>query len=327
VPPRISVVVATRNRASLLAKALAGLEAQQFPMEDFEVVVVDNGSTDDTCDRVSAHMGAVTNVRYMFEPTVGLSVARNTGCRVARGEWVAFLDDDAVPQSNWLTRIVAAFDEVSPTPACVGGPVEPIFEVTPPEWVKGILLDFLSVVDHAQRPFFIQDVLHSRKLVAANMAVQKAALDRAGGFHPWLSRVGDSLRSGEDVLLQLQLERLGLPLYYDPTIRVRHHVSAGRLTRRWLTERAYWGGVSDSLTSFLNRPPTLWWALRTLSWSLRATLQSPLLMATLLRSSADPQRVESQCMAWHRLGSVVGGFKAIALSMTSPELAQPTAAE
>jgi glycosyltransferase involved in cell wall biosynthesis len=314
---RISVIIATRNRASLLAMALDGLGAQQFPTEDFEVVVVDNGSTDGTRDVVSARARSSMKVKYIFEPTLGVSVARNVGTRASAGPLVAFLDDDAIPEPDWLPRIMAVFDRVSPTPACVGGRVEPIFEGPPPEWVDGALLDFLSVVDHAPAPFFLRDVLHGQKLVSANMALQKAALDRAGGFDPRLSRIGDSLLSGGEVLLQLQLEKLGLPIYYDPAIRVRHHVSASRLTSRWLEDRAFWGGVSDSLLSFLNRPPTLWWALRTFSWSTRSALKKPLSVVALLRSPTDFRGIESRCMTWHRLGSVVGALKALHWSLTA----------
>jgi glycosyltransferase involved in cell wall biosynthesis len=313
---RISVVIATRNRAPLLAMALEGLRAQQFPPDDFEVVVVDNGSTDGTHDLVTARANSSMKVAYIFEPRLGLSIARNTGWRAAEGMWVAFLDDDAIPQRDWLMRITAAFDHVSPTPSCVGGRVEPIYEVTPPEWAKGSMLDLLTVVDHAREPFFVKDVLHGPKLVGANMAVHKAVLNRAAGFHPSLGRIGANLLSGEEVLLQLQLEKLGLPIYYDPAILVRHHVSADRLTRRWLKKRSFWGGVSDSLISFLNRPPTPWWALRTLSWSARSALKSPLSVVALLRPSTDSRGIESRCMTWHRLGSVVGGLKALRWSLT-----------
>jgi glycosyltransferase involved in cell wall biosynthesis len=325
VPLRISVVIATLNRAPMLAMALDGLREQQFPTKDYEVIVVDNGSTDGTSALVSTRAKSSANLRYIFEPSPGVSIARNTGWRASGGAWVAFLDDDAIPQPDWLTRIMAAFDHASPTPSCVGGRVEPIYEVSPPDWVKGRLLDFLTVVDHAREPFFIRDVLHGSKLVSANMAFQKAALDRAGGFHPELDRIGDNLLSGGEVLLQLQLEKLDLPIYYDPAIFVRHHVSAGRLTRRWLEDRAFWGGVSDSLMSYLNRPPTLWWALRTLSWSVRSVLGSPLLIATLLRRSSDPDVVQSRCMAWHRLGSVVGAIRAISLSLISRKAPEQTA--
>jgi glycosyltransferase involved in cell wall biosynthesis len=322
-PRRISVVIASRNRAPLLAMALEGLRAQEFPPEDFEVVVVDNGSTDGTRELVSARAESSMNVAYIFEPRLGLSIARNTGWLTAVGTWVAFLDDDAIPERDWLTRIAAAFEHVSPTPSCVGGRVEPIYEVTPPEWAKGSMLDLLTVVDHARDPFFVKDVLHGPKLVGANMAVHKAALSRAAGFHPGLGRVGDSLLSGEEVLLQLQLENFGLPIYYDPAILVRHHVSADRLTRQWLKKRSFWGGVGDSLISFLNRPPTPWWALRTLSWSIRSALKSPLSVVALLSSSTDPRRIQLRCVGWHRVGSIVGALKALRWSLTARSASLP----
>jgi hypothetical protein len=123
--------------------------------------------------------------------------------------------------------------------------------------------------------------------------------------------VGTRLLSGGDVLVQLQLERLGMPVYYDPGIHVRHHVAARRLTREWMADRAYWGGVSDALLSFFDRGKTLWWAARTLSWGIRSVASSPRLMARLL----NKDDFVAECAAWHRLGFVAGGARAIRLSL------------
>lgn len=147
------------------------------------------------------------------------------------------------------------------------------------------------------------------------MAFRKADIERVGGFHPWLDRVGDNLLSGGDVLIQLQFERVGLPVFYDPRIRVLHHVAATRLTRSWLEERAYWGGVSDALLSYLNRPATFWWALRTFVWNTRMLLLSPRLMLQLAKSGDEPEAVTVTWRAWHRLGGVVGGLRAVSLAL------------
>jgi len=308
---RISVVIATHNRGEYLTKALEGLAAQTLPSAEFEVLVIDNASTDDTRERVLAHARSEVNVRYINEPTLGASVARNNGWRAARSPYVAFLDDDAIPDADWLERIVRAFEEVVPRPACVGGRVEPIYEIPPPDWLKGPLLDHLTVIDHSPRPVFLVDIIHRQKLASANMAVDRAALERIGGFLTRIDRVGTRLLSGGDVLVQLQLERLGMPVYYDPGIHVRHHVAARRLTREWMADRAYWGGVSDALLSFFDRGKTLWWAARTLSWGIRSVASSPRLMARLL----NKDDFVAECAAWHRLGFVAGGARAIRLSL------------
>jgi hypothetical protein len=147
------------------------------------------------------------------------------------------------------------------------------------------------------------------------MAFERAVLEEIGGFSSNLDRVGDNLLSGGDVLPQLQMEKLGRPVYYDPAVRVRHHVSARRLTPEWLVERAYWGGVSDALLSFYIRGGNLWWGLRTLSWGVRSAARSPRLMFSLTQPSND--NVAAKCDASHRLGSLVGGWWAIRRAVTN----------
>src|ERR1700686_4893935 len=116
---RIAVVIATHNRDQYLMKALDGLSSQTLPAAEYEVIVIDNASTDATRERVLARAKVATNIQYIYEPTLGASAARNTGWRAARSPYVAFLDDDAIPDRDWLERIIRAFEEVTPHPACV----------------------------------------------------------------------------------------------------------------------------------------------------------------------------------------------------------------
>jgi glycosyltransferase involved in cell wall biosynthesis len=321
VRPSLSVVIVTHNRQGLITKALDGLLAQTVPQDAFEVIVVDNASTDGTAARVGAYIRPGANVRYLFEEIVGISTARNAGCRDARAPYVAFLDDDAIPDPDWVASILRAFEEVTPRPACVGGGIEPIYEIPCPAWIRGSLLDHLSVVDHSPTPKFLADLLHTQKLASANMAVDRSALEAVGGWNTSLGRVGDHLLSGEDVLMQLQLEALGRPIYYDPRIRVRHHVAAGRLTPAWLSNRAYWGGVTDALLIFLLRGGTVWWAARTWFWGVRSLLLRPgLLRLTWSRGHDD---LEQRCNAWHGVGFVMGGARALRLSLRRGRKSDP----
>jgi glycosyltransferase involved in cell wall biosynthesis len=133
--PRISATICTHNRAEYLGKALKSLSVQTLPAEDFEVLVVDNASTDDTAALVESVRPILPSLRYVFEGSLGLSRARNTAIREARGDYIAFLDDDAVAVSEWLEAILTAFDTVKPTPVCVGGRIEPIWEGARPSWL------------------------------------------------------------------------------------------------------------------------------------------------------------------------------------------------
>src|SRR5262245_2851507 len=111
VMPLASVVIVTHNRRPYLVKALAGLAEQTLPQSSFEVIVVDNASTDDTRAFVESAATPSTNIRYILEPTLGANIARNTGWHAARSQYVAYLDDDAIPCAEWVERIVRVFEE------------------------------------------------------------------------------------------------------------------------------------------------------------------------------------------------------------------------
>ena len=312
---KVAVVIPTFNRVDFLMKALDSLAEQTFPSDQFEVIVVDNASTDATHERVMDFADRHPNVKYVFEGTPGLNVARNAGWRASHALYIAFLDDDAIPVPEWVERIVLAFEQPEPRPACVGGRIEPMFEVPAPKWITGLLLDYLTVINHSDRPFFLTDIIHRQKLAGANMAATREGLERVGGFLPGLDRVGSNLLSGGDVLLQLQFETLGLPVYYDPAIAVKHAVPAGRLTQSWLERRAYWGGVSDALLAFENGDASPMRAFRTAFWGLRAAMKAPLVIGTLALRAPAPEAVHARCDGWHRLGFVVGGCWAIRYSI------------
>ena len=109
-PIKISVVIATRNRADYLRKALESLAHQTLDPIDYEIIVVDNGSQDET-RRVVEKYDTSATLRYIFEPIIGLSRARNAGWKNAQGEIIALIDDDAIANAEWLERYVLAFEE------------------------------------------------------------------------------------------------------------------------------------------------------------------------------------------------------------------------
>ena len=133
---RISAIICTLNRAAYLEKAIQSLADQTLPEEQFEIIVVDNGSTDNTKTMVEGFKH-LENLRYIYEPIMGLSQARNTGWQNAQGDYVAYLDDDAIACPEWLERIVQAFDTVEPRPGSVGGKVIPVWEAERPAWPEG----------------------------------------------------------------------------------------------------------------------------------------------------------------------------------------------
>jgi len=242
----VSVVVASRNRAGLLVSAEASLQIQRLAKEQYEVILVDNGSTDGTAAMISWWEHSERNVRGIRVETPGLSRARNAGIRAARGKLVAFLDDDAFAWPEWLQQVIEAFDEAGEKAACVGGRVEPWWGRPRPRWLGDGLLGFVSALDLGESPCWLPS---DRSVYGTNMAFRRECLIEVGCFDERLGRRDGLLLSGEEEDVQHRLRRAGYGIYYDPRIVVRHRVPEERLTPRWFVRRAYWQGVTERMSS------------------------------------------------------------------------------
>ncbi|MDB9356916.1 glycosyltransferase family A protein, partial [Nodularia spumigena CS-587/03] len=202
---QISAIICTHNRDTYLGAAIDSLLAQDFPA-DFEVVVVDNGSSDRTREVVEQRLGN-PRVKYVFEPTIGLSVARNTGARVASGEILAYLDDDAVASVSWLQVLSAAYEHNSQL-AIAGGKVTLLWppNIEPPHWLSPGLAGNLGAYDLGDRMIYIQQPgLTPRGL---NYSLRRSFLEEIGGFDPHLGRVGKNLLSNEELqMTEFALQR------------------------------------------------------------------------------------------------------------------------
>jgi len=206
-----------------------------------EVLVVDNGSTDHTGDVVAAHPGA----RRIVEPTRGLSHARNAALREARGEVVAFLDDDARPGPGWAASVAAAAERW-PEAGAIGGPVALEWLAPRPAWLGPELERWYSGRDLGADA----RLLGAGELpVGANLAVRRDPALAVGGFAPELGRVGSSLGSEEEVDLLRRLRHRGWAVAWEPTAAVRHLVEPGRMTVAWLLRRAWAQGRSDAIAA------------------------------------------------------------------------------
>jgi glycosyltransferase involved in cell wall biosynthesis len=242
----ISAVVCTYNRRDLLVDAIKSLMEQDIPKASYEIIVVDNASTDGTSELVREKFASVENLRLLFEPKQGLSAARNAAVRQCKSNIAAFIDDDAVVFPDFLRRYVDLFATVKPTPAVIGGEVTPIFGAPRPEWLTDeVLRRTSSHLGWSKEPCYIA-ADGSQWLCETNSAYRIDTLVKVGGFPESLGRVGDSLLSGEGQVNAV-LHHAGYPAYFDPRIVVRHHVPAERMTRAWFRRRAFWEGISSVL--------------------------------------------------------------------------------
>lgn len=245
---RISVAVCTYNGAAVIRKALRSLEAQSLPESDFEILVIDNASSDETPLMVREESERRGNIRYIREEKLGLSVARNTAARLASAKLLAYLDDDAQASGGWLEALLNAFENRQPAPACVGGPVALDWGGKPPEWLPPRHQALYSGLDLGSAGHFL--VSPREYLIGANMAFRIEALRDNGGFDENLGRKGMALISGEESALLGRFRAKGLPLYYEPLASVSHLVKPDRQTRRWLVSRTYWDGASQPLIDY-----------------------------------------------------------------------------
>ncbi|HWO43707.1 MAG TPA: glycosyltransferase [Candidatus Eisenbacteria bacterium] len=298
----ISAVVCTHNRAGYLATALESLLRQTLPARHYEIIIVDNRSTDDTAS-VVGQFSSLRSVRYVYEPALGLAPARNTGWRQASGRYVAYLDDDAVASSRWLEKIIEVFENVTPRPGCVGGKTEPIWEAPRPGWLDDRLLAALSIIDWSSTPHFIND-LSAEWLVGTNIAFPRDVLQTIGGFVPGLDRRGAQLMSSGDVFLERQLLNAGYFCYYHPEVSVSHHITPSRLSKSWFLRRFYWQGISDVTMEVLKKDLSARQRLRLAIGRAKPLLLTPGKLSAIFKPTDDPGHFREQCFAFITLGQI-----------------------
>lgn len=246
VTPHISAVICTHNRSAYLANAIQSLCQQTLSCDLFEILVVDNASTDDTQALVSRMADQNRFLKYVYEPILGLSHARNTGWKMAQGDYIAYLDDDAIADPHWLEKILITFETISWQPGVICGRVDPCWEGERPDWLVEEFWSWFSALDWSDQPL----VLENQYFCGTNMALPRELLQRIGGFSINLGRKGKILLSNEELLLQHQIHRLGYVTYYHPDISVKHYIPRHRQTKQWLFQRIFSQGISDAIMLF-----------------------------------------------------------------------------
>lgn len=239
---QISAIICTHNRDTYLGSAIDSLLAQNFAA-GFEVVVVDNKSSDRTCEVVGRRLSN-PRLKYIYEPQIGLSVARNTGAKVSCGKILAYLDDDAVACESWLQILHSAYEQ-NPKLAIAGGKVTLLWPpgMQAPRWLSPGLAGNLGAYDLGESIVYIENPgLTPRGL---NYSIRRCFLDEIGGFDPNLGRVGKKLLSNEELqMTELALSK-GWQVVYLPEALVAHNVSEERIKRSWFFRRGWWQGISE----------------------------------------------------------------------------------
>lgn len=242
----LTVAICTRNRAALLRAAVESVLSQLRP--DTELVIVDNASTDETPAVAAAFAASSAAVSVVRETELGLSVARNTALRVARGEYVIFLDDDATAEPGWLAAYAALF--ARPPAAEVigaGGAVFPRYDLTPPAWLDPMA----NTMDWSREACVFKE---RGGPWGCNFALHRARTLALGGFNPALGRKGMGMGAHEESDLFEKFQRAAGVFWWLPQARIRHHVATERLTLRFQMRSEFTGGRSAALCKLVQRP-------------------------------------------------------------------------
>lgn len=223
-----SIIVCTYNRDAYIYRALEHVAKNRFPYEDYEILLIDNNSTDKTqseCERFQ-HDYPQAPYRYIAESEQGLSNARNRGIREAQGEWLIFIDDDAFMHDDYLSNL-AQYLQQYPHSKSFGGRIDPLYESgEEPAWMNPWMYSIISAIDMGPevKPF------SKNYPIGANMGFHKDCLKVVGHFNPKLGRSKKNLIGGEEKELFGKIKEAGMPVYYFPKVIVQHVIPENRTT-------------------------------------------------------------------------------------------------
>ena len=239
--PKIAGIICTHNRDHYLEGAIDSLLAQTCP--DCEILVVDNASTDKTRQVVESRLGD-GRLKYVYEPILGLSTARNRGAKETRAPILAYLDDDAIASPQWLQILLNAYENNDKL-AVAGGKVTLIWPqgYSQPNWLSDELAGGLGAFDLGDNVVYISQANLTPRGV--NYSIRRDFLEKIGGFDPNLGRIGKKLLSNEELYTTELALAQGWQVGYFPAALVEHNVAPERINRQWFMRRSWWQGISE----------------------------------------------------------------------------------
>jgi glucosyl-dolichyl phosphate glucuronosyltransferase len=252
--PVVSIVIPTRNRCGYLDKLISSICRQTFPLEDYEIIVVDNGSEDDTANEVNRLQGLFdTRMTYLYEPRPGANIARNTGNMAARGDILAYIDDDAFAAPEWLMNLVKDLvndEEV----VCVSGRIDLSWQAPRPAWLPVELESYLGCNHHLG--FAHRELTPEEVVFEGSFATRRALVLEAGGYNVKFGMVGNQIRLHDGTTLVDSLREKG-KIIYTPDAVVYHIVPAWRAQKRYLLKRSFRQGMGDANLAQVRQPRTI----------------------------------------------------------------------
>lgn len=241
----ISVIVCTYNRDKYLYKALSHIVSNDYPADDYEIILVNNNSTDNTLAEAERFKLVYPNINITIvtELQNGLSFARNRGIAESKGDFLVFLDDDTAIGSNYLRNLSKNLAK-HPDTIAFGGKVVPIFETGMPKWVSCWTMPLFAVTDKGDGTLTFKGKSYP---VGANMGVKRSAFEKYGTFDTQLGRKRDMLLGGEEKDFFYRLKADNQKIYYFGNISVEHLIPETRTTSDYIRNIGIGIGISERI--------------------------------------------------------------------------------
>lgn len=240
---KISAVISTYNRARYLPKVLQHLLQQSLDKKDYEIIVVNNNSTDRT-EAIAGNFhrnNPDIQFKYVIEINQGLSYGRNRGILESEGDYITFIDDDAFPDRDYL-KVTAAYLDAHPEVVATGGKIHLSFEDEPPAWVNQYMASLLGHFDLGDK---IKAFAPNNYPRGSNMSFRTSIFDQLGVFNTQLGRKGDNLEGSEEKDLFNRIYRTGKKVVYLPAALVHHTVPKERTSRAFIKRQSIGTGQSE----------------------------------------------------------------------------------
>ena len=242
----LSIIICTYNRDKNIYNVLESLAQNDYPADCYEIVLVNNNSTDETpleCSRFQTAFPQV-NFRYFIETSQGLSYARNRGIEESMGDILVYVDDDALVNREYLSAYADFFEKHSEIDAA-GGPIIPKYEVEKPRWMSHFteqLVTGAKDLGSNMREFPKNDYPGG-----GNAGYRKSVFDKIGLFNVELGRKGDSLIGAEEKDIFDKMVNLGMRFYYLPKAILYHIIPAKKLSMEYFDRLTYSIGKSERM--------------------------------------------------------------------------------
>jgi glycosyltransferase involved in cell wall biosynthesis len=229
----LSIIICSYNRANYIGDALTALYNQTASLDQFEVYIVDNNSTDNTAEVFKTWRASHSNGKFEYttETKQGASFARNTGAKLANTPWLCFIDDDAIASPYYVENVIKHTQD-QPLIVGFGGKIIPKYIPAEPKWMSYYVSSLVGNFDYAPKACAFEN---GKYPLESNMIVAKKIFEQVGGFNEQIPGVVGTLRiGGEGKELFYKIMALDHTIYYDPNIMVHHVVEVSKLTPEYL---------------------------------------------------------------------------------------------